>query len=120
YQRLGLARAFAHTGRLLIMDDATSSLDTATEHAVERAQRRSPSVVTRLVVTHRPSVAARADLVVWLEDGRVRAVGPHRLLWQEAAYRAVFGAPEEGAGAPSHDDGSATGWAGSLQREARP
>ncbi|MFC8869823.1 ABC transporter ATP-binding protein [Streptomyces sp. NPDC057148] len=119
HQRLGLARAFAHAGRVLVMDDATSSLDTATEHAVERAQRRSPSVVTRLVVTHRPSVAARADLVIWLEDGGVRAVGPHRLLWREAAYRAVFGAREEGGGA-STGEGAAQGRAGALEREARP
>ncbi len=73
-------------------------------------------------MTHRPSVAARADLVVWLEDGRVRAVGPHRLLWREAAYRAVFGAREEGAEAPSHDrDGeTAAGPADTLQKQARP
>ncbi|MYR42189.1 ABC transporter ATP-binding protein, partial [Streptomyces sp. SID5910] len=90
YQRLGLARAFAHAGRLLVMDDATSSLDTATEHAVDRAVRDALEGTTRLVVAHRPSVAARADLVIWLEDGRVRAVGPHRRLWERAAYRAVF------------------------------
>ncbi|MFC7982932.1 ATP-binding cassette domain-containing protein [Streptomyces sp. NPDC057336] len=119
YQRLGLARAFAHAGRVLVMDDATSSLDTATEHAVERAQQNSPAVVTRLVVTHRPSVAARADLVIWLEDGRVRAVGPHRRLWREAAYRAVFGAREEGGGA-SIGEGPAHGRAGALRGEARP
>lgn len=91
HQRLGLARAFAHAGRLLIMDDATSSLDTATEHEVDRALRRSPRPGTRLVVAHRPSVAGRADLVIWLEDGRVRAVASHRDLWHEADYRAVFG-----------------------------
>ncbi len=62
------------------MDDATSSLDTATEHAVEQAQRRLARGATRLVVAHRPSVAARADLVIWLDDGRVRAVGSHRRL----------------------------------------
>ncbi|MFJ8193269.1 ABC transporter ATP-binding protein [Streptomyces sp. NPDC096094] len=104
YQRLGLARAFAHAGRLLVMDDATSSLDTATEHAVEQAQRRSPRGATRLVVAHRPSVAARADLVIWLDDGRVRAVGSHRRLWEEAAYRAVFGTREYGAGPVSAED----------------
>ncbi|WP_449334072.1 ATP-binding cassette domain-containing protein [Streptomyces flavalbus] len=91
YQRLGLARAFAHAGRLLVLDDATSSLDTATEHAVDTALRRAVRPGTRLVVAHRPSAAARADLVVWLADGRVRAVAPHRELWRRAAYRAVFG-----------------------------
>ncbi|GGV82279.1 ABC transporter ATP-binding protein [Streptomyces griseoloalbus] len=100
YQRLGLARAFAHAGRLLIMDDATSSLDTATEHEVDRALRHSVRPGTRLVVAHRPSVAARADLVIWLEDGGVRAVAPHRELWDTAGYRAVFGAGSTEAAAP--------------------
>ncbi|WP_406305335.1 ABC transporter ATP-binding protein/permease [Streptomyces sp. NBC_00885] len=88
-QRLGLARAFAHTGRLLILDDATSSLDSATERKVSQAlfagDRR-----TRLIVAHRAPTAARADLVVWLDEGRIRAVGPHAELWQLPEYRAVF------------------------------
>ncbi|WND40526.1 ABC transporter ATP-binding protein [Streptomyces sp. BB1-1-1] len=123
YQRLGLARAFAHAGRLLVMDDATSSLDTATEHAVEQAQRRSPRGATRLVVAHRPSVAARADLVIWLDDGRVRAVGSHRRLWEEAAYRAVFGTCENGVGPVSAEDGpggTRHGRTGLPREEARP
>ena len=77
-QRLGLARAFAHAGRLLVLDDATSSLDTVTERQVERALAQDVRPGTRLVVAHRISSAARADLVIWLEDGRVRAVGPAR------------------------------------------
>ncbi|MEE1752032.1 ABC transporter ATP-binding protein [Streptomyces sp. SP18CS02] len=92
YQRLGLARAFAHAGRLLILDDATSSLDTVTERQVERALTRDVRSGTRLVVAHRLSSAARADLVVWLDEGRVRGVGPHRTLWRDPAYRAVFAA----------------------------
>jgi ATP-binding cassette, subfamily B, bacterial len=45
---------------------------------------------TRLVVTHRAATAARADLVAWLHNGRVRAVAPHGHLWADPAYRAVF------------------------------
>ncbi|MFJ8307927.1 MULTISPECIES: ABC transporter ATP-binding protein [unclassified Streptomyces] len=88
-QRLGLARAFAHPGRLLILDDATSSLDSATELKVSRALLHGTG--THLIVAHRASTAARADLVVWLEDGRPRAVAPHRELSRLADYRAVFG-----------------------------
>ncbi|MFI9825401.1 ABC transporter ATP-binding protein [Streptomyces sp. NPDC052013] len=123
HQRLGLARAFAHAGRLLVMDDATSSLDTATEHAVDQALRRSLTAVTRLVVAHRPSVADRADLVIWLEDGRVRAVGTHRRLWGEAAYRAVFATAEhaEGSFATTDDaDGLRLKQSASGRREVRP
>ncbi|MEW1722153.1 ABC transporter ATP-binding protein [Streptomyces sp. NPDC093109] len=94
-QRLGLARAFAHAGRLLILDDATSSLDTVTEHQVERALARDIAPGTRLVVAHRLSSAVRADLVVWLEDGRIRAVGRHPDLWRIPGYRAVFAPPGE-------------------------
>ncbi|WP_435855974.1 ABC transporter ATP-binding protein [Streptomyces physcomitrii] len=100
-QRLGLARAFAHAGRLLILDDATSSLDTVTERQVGRALATQVGEGARLVVAHRLSSAARADQVVWLDEGRVRAVGPHAVLWQQAAYRGVFGESgedEEGEG----------------------
>ncbi|MEU6890202.1 ABC transporter ATP-binding protein [Streptomyces sp. NPDC046557] len=89
-QRLGLARAFVRTGRLLVLDDATSSLDTLTAREVERALARRVGGGTRVVVAHRVSAAARADLVVWLEDGRVRATGAHTDLWRDPAYRAVF------------------------------
>jgi len=91
-QRVGLARAFAHPGRLLILDDATSSLDTATESrvaAVLTGHTRTPSQ-TRLVIAHRASTAARADLVAWLQDGKVRALAPHHQLWHDPDYRAVF------------------------------
>ncbi|WP_425575827.1 ATP-binding cassette domain-containing protein [Streptomyces amakusaensis] len=96
YQRLGLARAFAHAGRLLILDDATSSLDTVTEAHIQRALAARAGTGTRLVVAHRVSSAASADRVVWLENGSVRAVGRHDDLWSDPAYRAVFTA-ESGA-----------------------
>ncbi|WP_244258108.1 ABC transporter ATP-binding protein [Streptomyces sp. Tu 2975] len=89
-QRLGLARAFVRRGRLTILDDATSSLDTATERQVELALSRASFTGTRLVVAHRVSTAARADLVIWLEAGRVRRVAPHDALWRDPDYRAVF------------------------------
>ncbi|MEV1054460.1 ABC transporter ATP-binding protein [Streptomyces sp. NPDC049887] len=94
-QRLGLARAFAHAGRLLVLDDATSSLDSVTERQVARALLHQVRPGTRLVVAHRVSSAARADLVAWLDGGRVRAVGPHAALWALPEYRAVFAAPGE-------------------------
>ncbi|MFI9543972.1 ATP-binding cassette domain-containing protein [Streptomyces sp. NPDC052016] len=103
-QRLGLARAFAHGGRLLVLDDALSSLDTVTEHQVTEAVFGRAATGTRLVVAHRATTAARADAVAWLDGGRVRAVGTHAQLWRERGYRAVFGAggergPADAAGA---------------------
>ncbi|MEU4131658.1 ABC transporter ATP-binding protein [Streptomyces wuyuanensis] len=104
-QRLGLARAFAHAGRLLVLDDATSSLDSVTERQVARALLHQVRPGTRLVVAHRASSAARADLVAWLDDGRVRAVGPHSALWAVPEYRAVFAATDEPAVGRASTDG---------------
>lgn len=89
-QRLGLARAW-YAQRLLVLDDATSSLDMVTEMQISRTLTGDHGGRTRLIVTHRVSTAARADLVVWLENGRVRAVGPHQRLWDDPAFREVFG-----------------------------
>ncbi|ADB31543.1 ABC transporter related protein [Kribbella flavida DSM 17836] len=89
-QRLGLARAWT-ADRLLILDDATSSLDTATELQISKTLMGDRQRRTRLIVTHRAATAARADLVVWLDRGRVRGVGPHYELWADPAYREVFG-----------------------------
>jgi ATP-binding cassette subfamily B protein len=89
-QRLGLARAFAHPGRLLILDDATSSLDTVTEHQIGEALASPRAGRTQLVIAHRASTAGRADLVAWIEGGRLRSLAPHEALWLDADYRAVF------------------------------
>jgi ATP-binding cassette subfamily B protein len=88
-QRIGLARAWP-ASRLLVLDDATSSLDTATEALISEALFGGASGRTRLIVTHRAATATRADLVVWLDAGRVRRVGEHARLWEDAAYREVF------------------------------
>jgi ATP-binding cassette, subfamily B, bacterial len=88
-QRLGLARSWS-ASRLLVLDDATSSVDMVTEMRISAAMAEAGGR-TRLVVTHRLSTAARADMVVWLESGRVRAVGTHEELWQRREYREVFG-----------------------------
>ncbi|MFJ4823736.1 ABC transporter ATP-binding protein [Streptomyces bacillaris] len=112
-QRLGLARAFAHPGRLLILDDALSGLDTVTEHHVRRALDERAGRCTRVIVAHRLSSAARADQVLWLEDGRVRATGPHEELWADPEYRAVFrtetGEAEERAGVGAYEGAGAGG-----------
>ncbi|MEV0118470.1 ABC transporter ATP-binding protein [Streptomyces sp. NPDC050844] len=91
-QRLGLARAFARGGRLLILDDAMSSLDTVTEHHIAEALLHRTPHRSRLIIAHRATTAARADTVAWLHEGRIRAVGRHEELWERAEYREVFGA----------------------------
>jgi ATP-binding cassette subfamily B protein len=88
-QRLGLVRTWP-ASRLLVLDDATSSVDMVTEMRISAAMADAVGR-TRLVVTHRLSTAARADVVVWLEAGQVRAVGTHEELWCDREYREVFG-----------------------------
>ncbi|MBP2324287.1 ATP-binding cassette subfamily B protein [Kibdelosporangium banguiense] len=90
-QRLGLARAW-HAKRLLVLDDATSSLDMVTEMQIGQTLTTDHGRRTRLIITHRVATAARADLVVWMDSGKVRAVGPHAVLWEDPAYQALFGA----------------------------
>ncbi|MDX6259528.1 MAG: ATP-binding cassette, subfamily bacterial RamA/AmfB [Kribbellaceae bacterium] len=89
-QRLGLARAWS-AERLLILDDATSSLDTATELQISETLMGDRHRRTRLIITHRAATAARADLVIWLDHGRLRAVAPHDALWHNPHYRKAFG-----------------------------
>ena len=89
-QRLGLARAFAQVGRVLVLDDVAASLDTVTELHVSKVLTTAMSDRTRIIVTHRSSTAAGLDFVVWIHDGRIRAVGPHRELWEDRTYRALF------------------------------
>ncbi|MGH3887340.1 MAG: ATP-binding cassette domain-containing protein [Pseudonocardiaceae bacterium] len=90
-QRLGLARAFAHPYRVLILDDATSSLDTVTERQVGAALTTGGGGQTRLIIAHRAATAARTDLVAWLDRGKLRSLRPHTELWRDPDYRALFG-----------------------------
>ena len=90
-QRLGLARAFVRPARLLVLDDALSSVDTVTGLALVDVLTGRFHDRTRLVAAHRVGTAARADLVVWLDAGRVRRVGRHCDLWRDPDYRKAFG-----------------------------
>lgn len=112
-QRIGLARAFAHAERVLVLDDVAASLDTVTEHQIHRVLTGALADRTRLVVAHRASTAARADLVVWLDEGRVRAVAPHAQLQADPDYRALFEAAPLGNGAT---EGATNGVAGRAAR----
>ncbi|MGH3802633.1 MAG: ATP-binding cassette domain-containing protein, partial [Pseudonocardiaceae bacterium] len=96
-QRLGLARAILVGAQVIVLDDATSSLDTATEVKVAHALDRVLAGRTSLVVAHRTATAARADLVAWFDAGRIRALAPHRVLWSDPCYRAVFAVEERAA-----------------------
>lgn len=95
-QRIGLARTFSHASRVMVLDDVAASLDTVTEHEISLALTDALADRTRILVAHRASTAARADLVAWLDDGRLVGLAPHHVLWRDEAYRAVFEATPDG------------------------
>jgi ABC-type multidrug transport system fused ATPase/permease subunit len=88
-QRIALARALVRRPRLLVLDDATSSVDPRVERAILAGLRESPATV--VVIAYRQATIALADLVIYLEDGRVRGRGTHeQLMATVAGYREVL------------------------------
>ncbi|MCE3002880.1 MAG: ABC transporter ATP-binding protein/permease [Xanthomonadaceae bacterium] len=97
-QRINIARVFARDPRIVLLDEATASLDTETEHAIQQALERLMRGRTNLVIAHRLSTVLGADRICMLEDGRITGSGTHAVLYaQHAGYRALvdrqFAAP---------------------------
>jgi ABC-type multidrug transport system fused ATPase/permease subunit len=89
-QRVAIARALLAEPRILILDDATSSVDATTENQIKTALTEVMEGRTTFVIAHRLSTIALADEVVVLEDGRVAARGTHsELLEQSPLYREI-------------------------------
>jgi ABC-type multidrug transport system fused ATPase/permease subunit len=76
-QRLAIARAFLADPRILVLDDATSSVDASTEQAIKAALREVMAGRTTFIIAHRLSTIALADEIVVLEHGRIAARGTH-------------------------------------------
>ncbi len=90
-QRIALARAFLANPRILILDDSTSAIDSATEDEIQRAIEKAAEGRTTLLITHRLSQIRWADLIVVMRKGRVAVVGTHETLLRESeAYRNIF------------------------------
>jgi ATP-binding cassette subfamily B protein len=91
-QRLAIARAFLADPRILILDDATSSVDASTEQAIKIALREVMRDRTTFVIAHRLSTIALADDIVVLEDGEIVARGTHAELLEESELYAEIAA----------------------------
>jgi ATP-binding cassette subfamily B multidrug efflux pump len=90
-QRVALARALLFDPRILILDDATSSVDMETEFAIQQALRRVMAGRTTFIIAHRLSSLRRAHLILVLDGGRVVERGTHdQLVRQDGLYREIF------------------------------
>jgi ATP-binding cassette subfamily B protein AbcA/BmrA len=89
-QRINLARVFARDPRVVLLDEATASLDAETEYAIQQALERLMRGRTSLVIAHRLSTVIRADRICMLENGRITASGRHEDLYRRHdGYRAL-------------------------------
>jgi ATP-binding cassette subfamily B protein len=90
-QRVAIARAFLTNPRILILDDSTSAIDSATEDLIQRAMRRISSQRTTFLITHRLSQIRWADRILVLRRGELVDQGTHEELMQRSeAYRRIF------------------------------
>jgi ATP-binding cassette subfamily B protein len=90
-QLISFARALAHNPQILILDEATSSVDTETEFRVRDALGRMVEGRTSLVIAHRLSTVQRADKIIVMHKGRVREMGTHQqLLAQRGIYYKLY------------------------------
>jgi ATP-binding cassette subfamily B protein len=90
-QRLALARAFLTDPHILILDDSTSAIDSATEDKIQRAISNAARGRTTFIITHRLSQIRWADLIIVLRKGRIAAIGTHEELMKTSeAYSRIF------------------------------
>jgi ATP-binding cassette subfamily B protein len=90
-QRLALARAFLTDPYILILDDSTSAIDSATEDKIQRAISNAARGRTTFIITHRLSQIRWADLIIVLRKGKIAAMGTHEeLMKMSEAYSRIF------------------------------
>jgi ATP-binding cassette subfamily B protein len=90
-QRIAIARAFMIDSPILIMDDATASVDAKTENQIQIAIKNLLQQRTTIIITHRLSTVKNADKIIFMEAGRIKDIGSHNELYQrQKEYRSIF------------------------------
>ena len=100
-QLLALGRAFLSQPRVLVLDEATSSLDLQSETAVERALDALLESRTAILIAHRLSTAQRADRIIVVQDGRIIEQGTHDDLLADESHYALMFSTWANSGTPS-------------------
>ncbi|MGM9618489.1 MAG: ABC transporter ATP-binding protein [Oscillospiraceae bacterium] len=96
-QRLCIARAILRKPKVLILDDSTSAVDTATDARIRAALRTELPGVTKIIIAQRVSSVMESDLILVMDDGRVSAMGTHaELMERSSIYREVYQEQQEG------------------------
>ncbi len=96
-QRLCIARAILKQPKILILDDSTSAVDTATDAKIRQAFRQELKNTTKLIIAQRVTSIADADLILVMEQGRIAAQGSHEELMKTCEiYRDVYMSQQEG------------------------
>ena len=98
-QRLCIARALLKKPKILIMDDSTSAVDTATDASIRRALREDVKGLTKIIISQRLSSVMDADKIVIMSGGRIEDAGTHdELLSRNAGYRSLYETQTRGGG----------------------
>ena len=102
-QRLCIARALLKKPKVLILDDSTSAVDTATDARIREAFAKKIPGTTKLIIAQRISSVQNADRIVVLDDGRIGGIGTHReLLENNKIYKEIYEAQSKGGGDFDH------------------
>ena len=96
-QRLCIARAVLKKPKVLILDDSTSAVDTATEGKIRKALKEKLPDMTKIIIAQRISSVRGADRIILLDDGRVSDIGTHEeLLGRSRIYQEIYESQKEG------------------------
>ena len=96
-QRLCIARALLKKPQILILDDSTSAVDTATDASIRKAFREEIPGTTKLIIAQRIASVQESDMIILMENGQIGAVGTHEELMQTSAvYQDIYYSQQKG------------------------